>query len=56
MDGWMDGWVDGEAGLRIAYSNQKREQLNRALINLKGQNFFRSLTTDQNLDVKEKTV
>ena len=23
MDGWMGGWVDGEAGLRIAYSNQK---------------------------------
>ena len=25
MGGWMDGWVDVEAGLRIAYSNQKFE-------------------------------
>ena len=23
MGGWMDGWMDVEAGLRIAYSNQK---------------------------------
>ena len=23
MDGWMDGWKVAEAGLRIAYSNQK---------------------------------
>ena len=22
--GWMGGWVEGKAGLRIAYSNQKR--------------------------------
>jgi hypothetical protein len=21
---WMDGWMEGKAGLRIAYSNQKR--------------------------------
>ena len=21
--GWMDGWMDGEAGLRIAYRNQR---------------------------------
>ena len=29
MDGWVDEWVDGwmdvEAGLRIAYSNQKSD-------------------------------
>ena len=25
MDGWMDGWKDGKAGLKIAYSNQKRQ-------------------------------
>ena len=23
VEGWKDGWMDGEAGLRIAYSNQK---------------------------------
>ena len=23
LGGWVGGWVDGEAGLRIAYSNQK---------------------------------
>ena len=23
MYGWMDGWVGGNAGLRIAYTNQK---------------------------------
>ena len=26
VDGWMDGWMGGEAGLRIAYLNQKCEQ------------------------------
>ena len=24
QDGWKDGWKDGKAGLRIAYSNQKK--------------------------------
>ena len=24
-DGWKDGWMEGKAGLRIAYSNQKRK-------------------------------
>ena len=24
MGGWMDVWMGGKAGLRIAYSNQKR--------------------------------
>jgi hypothetical protein len=24
VDEWVDGWVAGKAGLRIAYSNQKR--------------------------------
>ena len=23
MDGWVDGWMGANAGLRIAYSNQK---------------------------------
>ena len=27
MGGWMDGWVGGKAGLKIAYSNQKQEQV-----------------------------
>ena len=26
MDGWMEGWMGGKAGLRIAYSNQKKER------------------------------
>ena len=25
VGGWMDGRVEGKAGLRIAYSNQKKE-------------------------------
>jgi hypothetical protein len=24
VGGWMDGWMGGKAGLRIAYSNQKK--------------------------------
>ena len=24
VDGWVDGWMDGEAGLKIAYSNQQK--------------------------------
>ena len=31
---WMDGWMDGEAGLRIAYSNQK--QITKVVQNKKG--------------------
>jgi hypothetical protein len=27
MDGWMGGWMAGKAGLRIAYSNQKLQNL-----------------------------
>ena len=26
VEGWMDGWMEGKAGLRIAYSNQKRTE------------------------------
>jgi hypothetical protein len=25
MDGWVGGWMGGKAGLRIAYSNQKKK-------------------------------
>jgi hypothetical protein len=27
MDGWMDGWMAGKVGLRIAYSNQKIQNI-----------------------------
>ena len=27
MDGWMGGWKDDKAGIRIAYSNQKKFDL-----------------------------
>ena len=27
MGGWVDGWKEGKAGLRIAYSNQKWQDL-----------------------------
>ena len=32
MDGWMDGWMDVEAGLRIAYSNQKFQKKIKILL------------------------
>ena len=33
MEGWMDGRMEGEAGLRIAYSNQKLLEFNQKQMN-----------------------
>ena len=35
MDGWVDGWMVGEAGLRIAYNNQKMHKYCKKLKNIK---------------------
>ena len=34
VGGWMDEWMDVEAGLRIAYSNQKQSILIENRLNL----------------------
>jgi hypothetical protein len=32
MDGWMDGWMEVKAVLRIAYSNQKVNRIEREIM------------------------
>jgi hypothetical protein len=32
VGGWVDGWVAGKAGLRIAYSNQKAQKVEKMLL------------------------
>ena len=31
LDGWVGGWMGGKAGLRIAYSNQKKIERKRKI-------------------------
>jgi hypothetical protein len=51
MDGWVGGWMEGKAGLRIAYSNQKSENLITTNFSLKSEiysNKFFGATSWQN--------
>ena len=55
-DGWKEGWVGGKAGLRIAYSNQKRKTDNGLIVFDWGDHPSLSWQKSQNCRKEQKSL